>query len=104
MALRTAASPAHERLLDVVAEATVASPFGIERLAGGCPRRRIRIVAVVWWMPLRRLGGVVLVGLGWAVGMKRGGGVVVRIGGRLGVCVVGIRLEILPNWQRRLPA
>ena len=65
----------------MVAEATVASPFGmIERLTGGCPRRRIRIVAVVWLMSLSRLSVVVLVGLGWAVGMKKGGEVVVQIG------------------------
>ena len=37
---------------------------------------------------------MVLVGLGWAVGMKRGGGVVVRIGGRLGECVVGMGLAM----------
>ena len=82
----------------MVAEATVASPFGIEMLAGHCPRKRIRTVAVEWLMPLRQLGVVVLVGLGWAVGMKRGGGVVVRIGGRLGVCVVVMGMEM--SWVR----
>ena len=39
--------PPPTRLLDVVAEATVASPYGKERAVGGYPRRRIRIVVVV---------------------------------------------------------
>ena len=82
----------------MIAEATVARPFGMEMLAGHCPRKRIRIVAVEWLMLLRQLGVVVLVGLGWAVGMKRGGEVVVQIGGRLGVCVVVMGLVM--SWVR----
>ena len=41
-------------------------------------------------MILWGLGVVVLAGFGWVVGMKRGGGVAGRIGGRLGECVVGM--------------
>ena len=82
----------------MIAEATVASPFGMEMLAGRCPRKRIRIVAVEWLMLLRQLGVVVLVGLGWVVGMKKGGEVGVQIGGRLGVCVVVMGLVMI--WVR----